>query len=290
MPQGAARCPFCPCPDDPLLVLPMVVGGSTQDDAAVAFQGEWRKREEERREEERKLLEEKERTNVKAAKHEDEMRALSDRVAANEPLTASEHAALRRWAGLPPLSSSSGKRGGEQEHAQQLHVRTSILEVSFQAAGYTELVFLAFDFMHYFRIQGCLVLSVSFFLCQFLRAPRIQQSLSGVLGARGARLHGLGGGFTERFPYPARCLVRRIRARAVRPGHYSTSPWYPAVTFGVYALEVYRTIGFFRDDVREYLAITCSASVLPDEHKIIGSSGRRHQVDFGSHLIGVCVA
>ena len=37
VPQGAVRRPFCPCPHDPLFVLPLVVCGPAHDDSAVTF-------------------------------------------------------------------------------------------------------------------------------------------------------------------------------------------------------------------------------------------------------------
>ena len=63
---------------------------------------------EKREEEARKKAEEAEKLKEakEAAKHEEDMQELCAKAQRDEPLTASEHAALRRWAGLSPLPSS----------------------------------------------------------------------------------------------------------------------------------------------------------------------------------------
>ena len=58
----------------------------------------------------RKEEEEEMRRKLEEAEHEASLLRLSDRACAGEPLTADEHAALRRWSGLPPKKVPMRKR------------------------------------------------------------------------------------------------------------------------------------------------------------------------------------
>ena len=54
-----------------------------------------------------------------AARFEEDMQELCAKAQRDEPLTAAEHAALRRWAGLPPLSSSSSSSGRRRKRKKE---------------------------------------------------------------------------------------------------------------------------------------------------------------------------
>ena len=101
----------------PTLALPSLAGsaGEAVDSFSLRFLtaatlAARRKEEEEEAKEQERLKEleaKKLQEEQEAARLEEDMQELCAKSQRDEPLTAAEHAALRRWAGLPPLSSSS---------------------------------------------------------------------------------------------------------------------------------------------------------------------------------------
>ena len=79
----------------PRLVVPTLHADDGVDGITVSFLLAWNLKSKEEEEKER-------RRKRKKAEHVASMVRLSDRACAGEPLTADEHAALRRWMGLPP--------------------------------------------------------------------------------------------------------------------------------------------------------------------------------------------